>query len=164
MAIRTGPGWGAQMDNDVMLGLAIGHGRRANAASAAAYAAAEGLEQAAAHRNHSMTFRMIEPADLAVFGAWDGMLTAGFFVVAGVLCRTLVKMMRKTGSTDPTLTIANTVGTVIAAFAVAGGIAAWIELPHNAVGIWGIGAAAAIFLAYRSALQFMSANGLRKPR
>jgi hypothetical protein len=38
-----------QMDSDALLGLAIGHGRRANAASAAAYAAAEGLEQAAAH-------------------------------------------------------------------------------------------------------------------
>ncbi len=50
-----------------------------------------------------MTFRMIELSDFAVFGAWDGVLVAAFFVVAGILCRTLVRMMRKSGSKDPTL-------------------------------------------------------------
>jgi hypothetical protein len=99
--------------------------------------------------------RLIQLSDMLSFSAWDGVLVAALFFVSGILCRTLVKIMRKAGSKDKTLGTAYVVGTVIMTTSLVGGIGAWGLLPHNGPGAWGSAAILGIFLSYASAISFL---------
>lgn len=94
-------------------------------------------------------------ADYAVFGAWDGVLLSAWWVVAGALCRTAVRIFRRAGSTDPTLRTAFAAGTVVMAIAAAAGIASWAWLPHHAPGVWGVLGIGGILFTYVSMMQYV---------
>lgn len=101
-------------------------------------------------------------ADYELFGAWDGVLMALYIVVSGVCARTAVRILRRYGSTDPTLGTTYTVGSVMMAAGFAGMAMAWTGLPHHGPGIWGAFGVIGILLAYGYTMAYL--NKVLRPR